>query len=92
MNDRYRELRNFADNRLPRTFQEPNGAAERADSLHLRVQAGTVFDIEVLCQLRPDLRTGLDIGSSIAVRAGLNELAAGWVKGELFISFLAGSL
>ena len=92
MNDRYRELRNFADNRLPRTFQEPNGAAERADSLHLRVRAGTVFDIEVLCQLRPDLRTGLDIGSSIAVRAGLNELAAGWVKGELFISFLAGSL
>jgi len=92
LNDRYRELKNFADNRLPRTFQEPNGAAERADSLHLRVQAGTVFDIEVLCQLRPDLRTGLDIGSSIAVRAGLNELAAGWVKGELFISFLAASL
>jgi hypothetical protein len=51
------------------------------------IVSGTISAIRMLCQLRPDFQTSLDIRLLIAVRGLLNELAIERIEGELFHFF-----
>ena len=86
---RHRELKKFADNRLLRMFQEPNGAAAKSEAAsHALVWADNIGYRDVM-STRPEFATGLDICPPIAVRGLLNEVAVGRVERQLFYLFSA---